>query len=333
MLRSSAILVIPIAFLVGCAQAPRSEALKLAESGKAATGASATSMRELSSDVGLIVERNMVRFSVASCPTQCAPRAVTDPIVAAAEKDRKLANVVLLRAKAFQALGQAYDAFAAEARFEARQQTEAAISNLFTQVNGLGVALAAAGQSPLAALSLVGPLAQKAGGVFAEQQQATRLKSASVKIRLANEQLKVALSEEKAIYTGVRADLEANKRNVVDALLAAGVADPVPPLKEFNASLGLGTPEKPPLPAAFALARTRSNYRTWALGQSAEGVYAANIEAMDKLIAEHRAFEDGQPLSLDDLAFAIDELTAWATIVGDLRAASGTASSQQGGAP
>jgi hypothetical protein len=173
----------------------------------------------------------------------------------------RLANVILLRVRALRALNDAYDALQAEALYEARADLEASIKELSGGVNALATALTAAGAPAIPALPLVA-IAERVAGESADVAQKRRLQEASRQIGAAAKALSAAVEQEAELQARIGQSVAANKEQVVDAMLQAGIADPVQAVRSLNEGLGLGTPEKLSAtdPRAVVAARSLLSY-------------------------------------------------------------------------
>lgn len=107
---------------------------------------------------------------------------------------------------------------------------------------------------------------------------------------------------------------------VRDALLESGLINPLPAVSDFLTRNELGTTAdlKANDPRAVAAARTIWRYSAVRSVPATQAAYRANIKAIEVLIDQHRAFQKEEPLSLDQVAQAISELTAWVEILGSL---------------
>lgn len=327
-----------LVLLAGCAAVPRGPALQLAEAGQKATSASQRALQGIADDADQITLRQLVRTSLINCRRQpvgaapaspCTPAVLTPEAAEADAANQKLAAVILLRVRAISALGAAYQALADEANYDARGELEAAIGGLNTQVNALTGSLQALG-APSLSLLAVEPLVQQGAGVLAERAQIRRLKAASRQIGQADAALAAAIQAESALYGRIAGPLGMNKARVVDQLFQSGLADPAGAVASFDAPLGLAAPKTGMDDrAALVLARTMVAYRAQRDAAAVDELYRLNVAALQALVGQHRKFEADRPLSLEDLAQAIDQLAGWTQTI---KAAEGPSGADQPGA-
>lgn len=335
-----------LAGLGGCASVPRDAAVTLSQTGQRATSASQNALQGLSADVQQVAVRQLVRTALIQCAAQdaakakgptappAAPRgsavaaqpfAATAPCpvaelgeagLAADRANQNLAQVILLRVKAVSALGDAYGAFADEAKYNARGELEAALGSLDAQVNTLTAGLQALG-APGLSLVAIEPLVNAGAGAFADRAQARRLRAASQRIHAALQALIKAMSAEADLYGQVAQPIADNRARVMDQLLASGVADPVATLAAFEAPLtsappkSLSADDRSAVAAARTIVRYQAQHDTATVAES----YRLNIKTLQALSDAHSKFEAGQPLTLEAASADIDQLTGWVTAV------------------
>jgi hypothetical protein len=220
----------------------------------------------------------------------------------------RLSQVVRLRARAIDRLAAAYRALSAEADFDAQGQFQTAIAGATESASALGTAVG------LGALpQLVGEVLRIGGGQLATSAQQRRLVRGSAQLRVIAEHVRAALAAEQALHQEAdivvgEIDIEARRH-----LAEAGLAQPLPPLKEVVAATGFPSPGDSALQAAL-----QRNQRLTAAALvaglagrpgGADEALAASIQVLDALIREHQDFEARRGLSLADLTAAVARLT------------------------
>tara|TARA_R110002051_G_scaffold41530_7_gene86150 strand:+ start:41723 stop:42463 length:741 start_codon:yes stop_codon:yes gene_type:complete len=231
--------------------------------------------------------------------------------------NQRLAAVILLRVKEIAELHAAYVAFQAEADYGARVELETALGELDGTVTSLSAAVAAFTGGTAAPFLALAPIAQRISGETAEAAQRRRLMQASVALREIDGRLVDALIAEASIFASLSETLATSRANFADTLLAAGITDPLPNLRDFLARNELAASDeiKSTDRRAVVIARTVAAYRARRTISTANSAYEANIKALRELIKQHESFEEDEGVSLDGLTFAISELTAWADLV------------------
>ena len=309
--------VIALLLLVAaCATVPRGPALTLAEAGQQTSEVAANSFETISNDVGLKLQRQLVRSVAVKCApeaTQCDAAVISEAQAAQFEEDQALAKTLQLRARAITALGAAYKALGAEARYDAPGELEAAVSSLFGSVNAFASAVAL----PTAPLDFAGQIVAKAAAVGAARAQTKRLVQGSVMIREANARLAAALEHEAATDQQIADTMARVRKNLIKSLIDNGCADPMPFIAEFEKPLGLAPPATLTPPRAEGVALTLIDYDDWVRSKTATNVYAANIEALAALREQHVEFEKGAPLTLDAVIAAMGAAESWAAMYND----------------
>lgn len=306
-----------------CASANRDGARALSTAGVDA--ASAISTEVAARATRLTSRANVYNFTEAyeqmrSCPAgsitntgqggTCDVLSMADQLRdgAVAVQMSRVANIVRLRGRALDQLAAAYRALGAEADYDARTDFETKITAATEGVNTLAVAV---GLGPLPQLATAG--ARILGGQLATNAQQRRLERGSARLRELAIHLRAALVAEQRLHTDVdniTTALDANSRR---ALARAGLVPALPSLKDVITTTGFPSPGDSALQGAIdrdaALAAagrvTALSSRPPPLAEALQ----ASITVLDALIAKHRDFEAGQPLSLADLTATVARLT------------------------
>lgn len=327
-----------VLMLSGCAAVPQQEALDLAASGAKTTAAASASLQGMAKDVSALSERTLIEDTLVDCdvalrprkpkapppPVSCAPG--TMPSDATMSANRNLARVISKRSQMFDALGDAYGAFDAEASYDARGDLEGAIGELGQAGQNLSTAFAIAG-SPLstASLSAITPIAARIGGLSAQEAQKRRLIAASQSIKAAVKLSKDAVEKEAGLYAAIAGTLETRRTALIDRLLRSRMIDPKVPMQAFAADLGvtLSPDLKSNNPRLLAAARATARYRAHAATLARQQVYLKLAATLEKLAAQHDAFEK-EVVNSSKLQFdqALAELQFWVEALAKLEAAS-----------
>lgn len=190
-----------------------------------------------------------------------------------------------------------YRAFGDLASYDSAQQVETGLGGMTAAGNDF----AAKVKAP-AIPANVGGVISKLGGMTAEEVQKRKLEAGSVAIRERLEPFAAALRKYKAGFLKVRQEDSVIGYEVAETLWCAGLIDARPALRQIIAGYGFDladggkaitattTPSlKKPVASIFQAKRAA------ALDEIATA-YDQVIAGLDALIAEHRKFEQGQPV-------------------------------------
>jgi hypothetical protein len=225
-----------------------------------------------------------------------------------AQRIDRLSRIIRLRSRALDQIAAAYRALGAEADYDAQADFENKIKAASDGVNALASAV---GLGAIPEVVTTG--ARILGGVLAAHAQQRRLVRDSARLQAIAVHLRSALVAEQNLHAQVDAvtvDLDVNTRR---SLAQAGLVPPLPALRDVVTVSGFpavsdgtlqSTLDRDPGLAAAA--------RVTALASrpaSPDAALEASIAVLDALIAKHREFEAGRPLTLADLTAAVARLT------------------------
>lgn len=306
----------------GCAAPDRSGAAKLASAGSAAAGALATEVDGRIAEVRSVKLSNDFNYAysiLATCPniTQAGGSDPNCDVLALAKDRRtaavnveieKLADVMVLRRRALNALSQAYVAFESEAKYDARGDLEAALGPALSSANNLASAV---GLAPISGVVLKG--AELAGGLFADQAQRTRLRAGSRSLGAITGQVRKGLEGEQVLHQQIETLLGTLDRDTRTNLLRAGLIDPEPALKAVvgtsgapavaEAKLSSAVKAQPPLGGAALVAAISAE-------PTRPDALEAGVTALRAVEVQHKAFEAGAPVSIESITDAVERVTA-----------------------
>lgn len=318
--------------LSGCVSVPREAATTLAKAGQTATAASRQSLEGVADDVGATTERQLVRSALVGCEsllasipapsatTPCLPAVYSAEAAAAELQNQRLTAIIVLRTRAIGQLNAAYAAFEAEAEYGARADLTGALQELTGTVTTLTAATVVLTGGSAAPLLILTPIAQRLAAETAEMAQRRRLMAASIVLREIDRRLIEALTAEAGVYAVIAGGIASHRASVTDSFLSSGFTSPLPTLSDFltRNGLALASDIKPNDRRAVAVARTIQTYRARRSAAAFAEAYEANINALKALVEQHERFEADKELSLEQLTFAISELTAWVEMWGSL---------------
>jgi len=310
--------------LAGCSHVPRQAAADLSRAGLRATGA-------LADDVDARVSRlegdRAAQDFVATYAIMRTCKVIThghgaDPncdTVALAEARSKsevtaqigkLADTLILRSRALDALGRAYAALGDEAAYDAPGALDAAINPALDAVNQFGSAV---GLGPLPSLASEGIKA--VGNALAARAQTRRLLRGSRRIALITEHMRLALVKERVTFALLDSLLANLDRQTRDAILKAGILDSSMVLRQIAGGTGMHL-DAARLDAAMASDQALSGAAEVAtldtLRPQSMGDLDAGINLLADLGRQHARFEQGAPLSIEDITADVDRLAALA---------------------
>jgi hypothetical protein len=283
-----------------CASVPRGPAATLADAGLSATSAFGTDVRDLRTrlvrgDVGDAFTQTWLACQNAN-PSLCE---VKQPSSVVRKERLELASAIMLRAKAIDALHQAYAALKTEATYDARADLVGSVDRLVAGVNSYATAVGAlAGGAPAAATSLISrPLAAGlsfGAGIYADQKQRSRILAANRAIGEAATRLRDAMA--------------------VEALLQAGIASPAESARPLLTELNLAMAKDAEAAAKTLAGRTAIEAvveaAAYADALALASRYQASIGALTELTEMHADLAAKQPINLKDIIRFLDELDA-----------------------
>lgn len=305
-------------FLSACASVPHGPALSLANAGVATTSTFSTNVRITASQVQYVdvTEAFVATYDYcANSALPCSPQLQSGAMV---KLRQDLANVILLRAKAIDALGKAYGALKTEAEYDARGDLVSATNSAIEGVNNFAAAaLAIGGAAPAAAL-IGEPLKQIAGfgvGLLADRNQRRRLLAGSEAIAAATKRLRDALAVEAFVYDSLADYIEKSRTAAKIRMLDAGLVSNTDALMPMAANLGLKpvagvdaviakSPQTKIAVTAMLQAQSRADV------QLDKDKYQASIAALDALLRAHDELKKNQSVSLADVDRFLGELNA-----------------------
>jgi hypothetical protein len=305
-------------YLAGCAaETLRSRATTLANAGVSATATLAADQRSTSIQIRSLDELEAFNRTYEACVAKgatCQQRQSPD---AASQKREELAEAVDARAKAVEALGEAYKAFQSEAAYNAQADIQQKVGAAFDAVNGYksildkipGVAAYTAAAQPFEKLAAYG------AGLLAQRAQDRRLRRDSLWILPVTTELRDNLKREAGVFDSI-ADYTATIRtrtatNLFDSGLASYDGELQPLLSDVRLSPAANTEDliakSERLKTALAASMTA---RDSARVKQTQAAYRAAVGALDQLISAHSAFERKTPPNLDGLNQRLAELNA-----------------------
>lgn len=296
--------------ITACVGAPRGPAARLSESGLKASTAFSTDINRVATQLITADLHDAYAMTWQVCqspvPEACTPQRA-DPAVAA--RRARLSEAVALRARALDALGQAYAALGREAAYDAPADLSGAAGELITGVNNYTRAISAlGGGAPIAEL-VSQPIAAVGGAIvaeIAEQRQRARILRGSRQISAAAEKLREGLVREAQVFDTLAGYLVDRRTSVRIALLDAGLisrAEALRPLAtSINATL---VPSADTIlaqsPAAQAALQASVEAAARLEIAEAQRRYREAIEALGALVTAHRQLEADQAVSLEDV--------------------------------
>lgn len=303
--------------LSGCASVPRGPALSLANAGISATSAFGTEVRTTTA----LVQYAEVTDAFVATYDYCANAQICEPKLQSSEAQKarqELAKVIILRAKALDALGKAYQALKTEAEYDARSDLVGATNSAISGVNTFaGAALTLGGAAPAAAL-IGEPLKQIAGfgaGLLADRNQRKRLLAGSEAIAAATKRLRDGLAVEAFVYDSFADYIEKSRMAARLRLLDAGLVSSTDALTPLTTNLGLkptggvdAIMAKSPQAKTALIATIQAQSRTDVLKTKQK--YQASINALDALLKAHDELKQDQSVSLGDVDRFLGELNA-----------------------
>lgn len=298
--------------LAGCTTVQRGPALTLAENGHAVASQGQATVVDFAASVDGAVELQLIDGVV----TGQQAMSIDDPLnVGLLQSGRNLSDLVRLRGRALGALAGAYDALADEANDDAPAAMGAAVAKLTDSATAFATAAGIGAPAIALASGVINSLAKEA----AASAQQRRLILASRQIAAATSLIADAIDKEAALYAKVAASLGKDRQNFVATLMAKGVADPSPTVRDFVRRQGLEPLPVPPT-LAVPMAQSLLRIRDWRAERAAADLYAAQVRALRALAAEHAEFEAKRPLRSAQIKLALAELAGWAEIYAEARA-------------
>jgi hypothetical protein len=289
-----------LALLTSCSTVPREPAISLASAGQQVSTSAHASIAGLAATVDANAQLLLVENAISNQQVE----SMDDETNAALFKSSlRLSQLIQLRAQA---------------------------------LAGLAAFASLAGVGPASATMLATEIAKRAAVQGAASAQKARLIAASRQINAANKLITAAIGKEAALYAKVAASLGLDRANFIKALTAAKVLQPEDQdivLRQFLKDQGLQPAASLPPAAVGYAVPTILGYRAWMASNAGENIYAAQIQALSDLQAQHVAFEAGQPVSLADINTALAQLSGWVTLFDDYRAQSAAEAAARVGEP
>lgn len=254
-MRAVKFIMVPV-LLAGCTTVQRGPALTLAENGHAVAASGQATVVDFAASVDSAVELQLIDSVV----TGQQAMAIDDPLnVGLLQSGRNLSDLVRLRGRALGALAGAYDALADEANDDAPAAMGAAVAKLTDSATAFATAAGLGAPAIALASGVINSLAKEA----AASAQQRRLILASRQIAAATNLIADAIDKEAELYARVAASLGKDRQNFVATLMAKGIADPSPTVRDFVRRQGL---EPLPVPPALAvpMAQSRCGFATGA---------------------------------------------------------------------
>lgn len=318
--------------LAGCASVPHGAATKLADAGIATTSSIGSSVTDTSTQVRDAHLAFEFQEAFKACETRfidCSsgvlpPDDDLDADIAddeaadetAANTDR-LADLILVRARAANALGNAYRALKTEAEYDASADLEGATKDAFAGVNRFasGVSAITGGTPGTLLSSTVVNFAGKAAGAFAARRQKQRLYEGSEQIARATLLFRQSLNAEAEIFDGISENIVRDQAEARKALLRAGMISYSDLLESLTDTLDArpvggidrvlnSSPNTRAALLEMLDARTRREI------EQRKRTYRASIAALDALLNAHGDFGASGSVGLEDFDRALADLEA-----------------------
>lgn len=319
-----------LALLTSCSTVPREPAISLASAGQQVSTSAHASIAGLAATVDANAQLLLVENAISNQQVE----SMDDETNAALFKSSlRLSQLIQLRAQALAGLAAAYRALEDDARYDEPGAVAPAVDALARQATAFA---SLAGVGPASATMLATEIAKRAAVQGAAAAQKARLIAASRQINAANKLVTAAIDKEAALYAKVAASLGLDRANFIKALTAAKVLQPEDQdivLRQFLKDQGLQPAASLPPAAVGYAVPTILGYRAWMASNAGENIYAAQIQALSDLQAQHVAFEAGQPVSLADINTALAQLSGWVTLFDDYRAQSAAEAAARVGEP
>jgi hypothetical protein len=304
--------------LAGCvADTLRSRATTLANAGVSATTTLAADQRTRSSQIRSLDELEAFNRTYEACAAPGVPCVERRSPAGLSLKREQLSEAVDARAKAVDALSEAYKAFQTEAAYNAQADMQAKVGAAFDAVNAY--------KSLLDKIPDVAPYTAAAGtfeklasfgaGLLAQRAQERRLLRDNRWILLATTELRDNLKREAGVFDSI-ADYTAGirartARNLFDSGLATYDNELQPLLTNVQLSAAPDTQaliaKSPRLKTALSASTVA---RDTAAVRQTQAAYRAAVGALDQLISAHSALERKTPANLDGFNQRLAELNA-----------------------
>ena len=307
--------------LSACATAPRAPATSLSQAGLQATGAFATDVRTLSSQLAYVGAADAFSSTYARCATRptCPPR---DLSPAQAELQERLARerlnlaaAVNARARALDALGSAYSALAQEAASNGSADLEGAARRLVTGVNGYVAAVSTLTANPVAG-AVSAPVGEVIAGIAAEigeRRQRARILAGSRAIAASVQALRNGLAAEAGVFDTMDDYIVLHRTAARMAMLESGLASRAPTFQSLAANLGItpaagadGVIANSAAVQAALDATVEASARADVIAMQQR--YRTSLEALDALLVGHRELEQTRSVSLGSIERVIARL-------------------------
>ena len=302
---------IVIAGLVGCASAPRGPASTVADAGRKTTGALGKDIRDIAGRLEYADVSESFAITWDRCSNPRLTCSIQEESASLSEDRRLLARAVAHRAKAVDALHDAYAALQTEAEYDGKADlasaTSSAVSNVVNFAGVVGVSI----PGNIGQLAAGG--AEFIAGIVGEQRQRKRLLRANALIADTTILFRQALARESAIFD-LNADyLEGKRFAAITALLEAGLishADLMTPMvQRLNVKL---VPNADAViaksPAAQKAVQATVKATSRAEIRELQARYQASLAALDTLIAGHADLAAERPISIEDVERMLTEL-------------------------
>ncbi|HEX2830775.1 MAG TPA: hypothetical protein VHP37_30855 [Burkholderiales bacterium] len=215
------------------------------------------------------------------------------------------------RAAVLQRLAGVYGAFADLASFDNSAETQKALNELGGAINGYASAVKASPPLSDAAIGVISTV----GGLIAAEAQKRKLAEASREIRGRVAAFHTLLSAPlvKEQQAGFQSMLLADRKAALVLLWRAGVYEPSAIINDLGKDVGLTARDD-----AAAVVTTRADSMAgleavvdWQIRrrhQQIERGYSTSVASLQRLVAEHEKFEQGQPMDLSQLRAHVEQL-------------------------
>lgn len=304
--------------LAGCvAETLRSRATTLANAGVSATDTLAADERSTSSQIRSLDELEAFNRTYEACAAQGPKCEQQQTPAAASHRREQLAEAVDARAKAVEALGEAYRAFQAEAAYNAQSDIQEKVGAAFDAVNGYksildqipGVASYTAAEQPFEKLAAYG------AGLLAQRAQVRRLLRDNRWILPVTIELRDNLKREAGVFDSIAGYTATIRTRTATNLFDSGLASYDGELQPLLSDVRLSATADPQdliakserLRTALAASMTAHDA---ARVKQTQAAYRAAVGALGQLISAHSALERKTPASLDGLNQRLAELNA-----------------------
>jgi hypothetical protein len=301
--------------LSACAAAPRAPATSLSQAGILASGAFATDIGSVATQLASLDAVDAFSATMDYCQNTNIPCEVQAPSPQVSLKRRQLAEAVTARANALDALSAAYTALGQEAASNGSADLAGAADRLVAGVNRYAGAVSALGGAPVASLvtAPVGEVVHGIASVIGERRQRHRIIAGSRAIASAVQALRNGLAEEARVFDTIADYLVLQRTAAKLVMMRSGLVSRDDVFTKLATSLGVTpTPNADGIIGSSVPVQTALDATVRATSQAevitTQQSYRASLQALDALVAAHRQLEQRRAVSLDGINRALGQL-------------------------